>query len=220
MSDFVQARKNMVDCQVAPAGIISPGILEAFSSVPRELFVAKKAQNIAYFDEEVQISNDRFLLDPITHSRMLQALDPGKDDVVLDIGAGTGYTTAILCSLVSTVIALEESKKLIDQSQDLCSDLDFCNIVTIKGKLAKGCAEHAPYDLIFFGGAVAQIPEDIVQQLTPKGKMILIHKPAGEVMGQVKIIENLGEKGFSSYTLFEAAAHYLPGFEPQSAFTF
>ena len=111
MTDFIQARKNMVDCQIHPSGIVDGWILESFQNIPRELFVPEKLQGIAYTDENIDIGQGRFLMEPIVHAKLLQAVAPDKSDVVLDIGVGTGYSSAILCPNVSTVVALENNKK-------------------------------------------------------------------------------------------------------------
>ena len=154
------------------------------------------------------------------HAKMLQALDPQSDHVVLDIGCATGYSSAILSSLVTTVVALEQEHKYLEQAAKLWQEMDACNIVSFVGELAQGHAKNAPYDLIIFNGAVAEIPEHIVYQLAPGGRMIVPVKKPGQVMGDVTVIESLCEKQFSSYNLFHAGCGYLPGFEPAPAFRF
>ncbi len=220
MTDFSVARTNMVDCQIQTAGVAHADILAAFSNVPRELFVPKASQKIAYMDEDLVIGDGRFLMEPITHARMLQAASPQKDDVVLDISNTNGYSAAILSTLVTTIVCIEEKKKGLDQNLSILADIDVCNVAGFKGDLVKGCPEHAPYDLIFMGGSVTELPTELIKQLGPNGRLITIVKPDGEMMGQVTLVQSLGEKGFSSYTLFEAACPYLPGFEPRDSFTF
>jgi protein-L-isoaspartate(D-aspartate) O-methyltransferase len=220
MSDFSNARTNMVDCQIHTSGVISPVILQAFETVPRERFVPEGLQNVAYNDEDLPLGEGRFLLEPATHARMLQAIEPQPDDVVLDVGGATGYSAAILSFMASTVMAVEEKKKHITWMEEACNALDICNVVGFKGALKAGCAQHAPYNLIFMSGSVSEIPQELVKQLAPGGRLVTIIREPGKVMGQVTLIQSLGEKGVSSYTLFEAATPYLPGFEPQPAFTF
>lgn len=220
MSDFAHARTNMVDCQIHTAGVIMPALLESFEAIPRERFVPENLQNVAYCDEDLPIGEGRFLIEPITHARMIQALDPKPSDVVLDIGGVTGYSAAVLSSLVTTVIAVEEKKKNIDFGQGVWDELGVCNVAAFKGKLVQGCPNHAPYDLIFINGSVSEIPANIAAQLVPGGKLITIVRKPGDVMGQVTIVHSLGEKGFSSYNLFEAGCPYVPGFEPLPTFTF
>lgn len=220
MTDFNIARTNMVDCQIQTMGVADPDILEAFATVPRELFVPKASQKIAYIDEDLIIDNDRFLLEPSTHARMLEAIAPKPDDVAMDVSNTNGYSAALLSSLVTTVVCVDSKKSVLDKINESWSQIDVCNVAGFKGTLSKGCPDHAPYDLIFVGGAVAEMPEELIKQLSENGRLITIIKKPGEVMGQVTLIQSLGEKGFSSYTLFEAGAPYLPGFEPKPAFNF
>jgi protein-L-isoaspartate(D-aspartate) O-methyltransferase len=220
MSDFNVARTNMVDCQIHPAGILLPGLLESFQTVPREKFVPENLRSIAYTDGDIPLGEGRFLLEPGVHARLIQAAEPKCTDVVLDIGGGSGYAAAIMSPLVTTVVALEDKQKLLTLATRLWDELGVCNVVGLKNKLAEGSPEHAPFDLIFMNGAVAEIPSGLVEQLSPQGRLITIVKKPGAVLGQAVIVQNLGEKRFSSYTLFEAGAQYLPGFEPQPTFTF
>ena len=133
--DFVQARKNMVDCQIHTSGVVHTGLLQAFETVPRELFVPEHLKGIAYFDEDIQLAKGRYLSEPLILSKMLQAADLQSDDVVLDIGGGTGYCAAILSSNVSTIIAVESDDAYIAAAKSNWSELDACNIVQVKACL-------------------------------------------------------------------------------------
>ena len=220
MPDFSQARKNMADCQIRPSGITMPGLAEAFESVPREKFVPDTLKRIAYTDGDMSVGEGRYLLNPTTQARMIQAVQPKASDVVLDIGGATGYSAAVLSSLVTTVIALEEKQKFIKIADKIWQELGICNVASLSAKLTQGSPEHAPFDLIFLNGAITEIPEKLVAQLGEGGRLIAIIKQPGEAIGNVTLVQSLGEKRFSSYTLFEAGAHYLPGFEPLPAFSF
>ncbi|GJL84696.1 MAG: protein-L-isoaspartate O-methyltransferase [Micavibrio sp.] len=220
MFNFEEARTNMVDGQIHTSGVVSEGVLEAFQSVPRELFVPKALQNVAYTDEDLPLGEGRFLLEPAVHAKMVQAVEPKPSDVVLDIGGGTGYSAAILSPMVTTVVAVEESQKYLNAAAKTWEELAVCNVVSFKGKLTKGSPEHAPFDLIFMNGAVSEIPGDIVAQLAMDGRLITIVKRPGETMGDVTIVQSLGEGQFSSYNLFSAGSPYLPGFAPNPTFTF
>lgn len=220
MPDFKAARKNMVDCQIHTAGIIYPGIMEAFGAVPRETFVPPALKKVAYADEDLHFGKGRYLPEPVTHARMLQALAPVSSDIVLDVGGGTGYTAAIMARLGGGIVALEEEAATLDQAIVAWRSVGAPNIVPVKGKLVNGCPEHGPFNIIFINGAVAEIPYNFLQQLAPGGSLIAIVKKPGAVMGQVTLVKNsVGDK-FSSRVLFEAGGHYLPGFEPQPAFSF
>ena len=219
MTNFQSARKNMIDCQIRPSSVVMPAVLEAFESVPRERFVPKKLQSVAYMDEDLMIDGG-FLLEPTTHARMLEALDPGADDVVLDIGCATGYSSAVLSSMVSTVIALEPNQNCLKQAEKVWEELKIGNIAGFKGALKNGNPDHAPFDLIFMNGSVCSIPEALTDQLKPGGRLIAIVKAPSEKTGEVTLIKSLGDKGVSSQVLFEASCPYLSGFEPESSFSF
>jgi protein-L-isoaspartate(D-aspartate) O-methyltransferase len=219
MSNFSAARKNMVDCQVQTAGVTVPAILDAFGTVPRETFAPQGLQNIAYNDEDLPLGGGRYMPEPITHSKMVQAVEPSKDQSVLDIGGGTGYPAAIMAKLVRKVTALEEGQ-FLDYASQVWAHLGLNNITPAAGKLVTGSGQNAPYDIIFINGAVNEIPVHLTQQLVPGGRLIALVKKPGAVMGQVTLVRNsVGDK-FSSRVLFEAGGHYLPGFEPQPTFVF
>ena len=220
MFDFSTARTNMVDCQIRTAGVVGSAILQAFETTPREKFIPQNLRSIAYTDENLPLGEGRFLMAPVIHARMIQAAEPRPGDVALDIGGANGYPAAILSSMVTTVIALEDKQKYLTQAKSLWDELEVCNVAGFKGKLTSGSPENGPYDIIFMNGAVAEIPVRMVEQLAPEGRLVTIVKKPGAVLGQVTLVRSLGGKQFSSYTLFEAGMPYLSGFEPVPAFNF
>lgn len=220
MENFQTARTNMVDGQIHTAGVVSAEILNAFETVPRERFVPEAMQNVAYSDEDLQISSGRYLLEPITHAKMVQAVLPRSDDVVLDIGGATGYSAAILSSLVTTVVALESNESFLTRAARLWEEIGAVNVVAMPGDLVLGNAENAPFSLIFMNGAVSEIPRGIVAQLEKGGRLITIVKKPGAVMGEVTLVKHIGDGDYSAYNLFSAGCPYLPGFAPVIEFEF
>jgi len=221
MADFQQVRKNMVNGQISTNGVITPKILEAFENTPRELFVPEKYKDLACNDEDIPLGQGRFILEPSVHAKMIQALEPKADDVVLEIGGGTGYGAAILSPLVSTVVVTESEPECIAKAQKLWDSLGLCNIAVFEGPLAKGNPEHGPYDSIIIKGAVSSVPEQILNQLNEGGQLICVIKTAEKTTGQVTLFKKLGGEGqYSSYPLFDAATPYLQGFEPKETFCF
>ncbi len=219
MTDYSIARKNMVDSQVHTAGVTEAPILNAFRDVPRETFVPEALQNIAYTDQDLPLGGGRFLPEPIAHSKMLKAVKPEKGDNILDIGGGSGYAAAIAAALGTKVVALEE-EQFLSYAEQVWNHMGLKNITPVTGSLSAGYVQKAPYDIIFIHGAVSAIPVHLTEQLAPGGRMIMIVKKAGDVMGQVTLIQNSVGHKFSSRVLFEAGGHYLPGFEPQPVFVF
>ncbi len=220
MTDFSQARINMIDGQISTASVVNPKILESFGFVPRELFVPEKLKDIAYMDESLDIGQGRFLLAPIAYAKMLEAVTPNENDVVLDIGCGSGYSSAILSPLVTTVIALEHNKRQMDKAVKLWEQLGACNIALIEGALTDGVLEQAPYSLIIFNGAVSKIPPKIIDQIGNGGRLIAIIKEADSYVGCATLFAKNCNGDVSSKKLFDANAPFLKGFEPESKFNF
>ncbi len=220
MTDFSQARTNMVDGQIHTAGVVDPRILQAFETIPRELFVPEKSQSIAYTDEDIEIGQGRFLLEPITHAKMIQAVQPKKSDIVLDIGIGAGYSSAILSPMVTTIIALETNKRQIDKASRLWNKIGACNIALIEGKLENGVPDQAPYSLIVINGAVSEVPETVLNQMETNGRLITIVKKPGQPIGRATLFMKSKSGTISSKPLFDAAVPFLKGFEPKPQFEF
>ncbi|MEZ5813406.1 MAG: protein-L-isoaspartate O-methyltransferase [Alphaproteobacteria bacterium] len=220
MINLQQARKNMVDCQIRPNGVVMPELLEAFETVPRELFVPTNYRNMACNDEDIPLGEGRYLLEPAVHAKMLQALEPQPDDVVLLIGGGIGYGAAILSSLVSTVVVVESQTKLIEWANKAWDETGLCNIASFEGPLEEGVPKNAPYDSIVINGAVSAVPEQILAQLVPGGRLVCIVREAGQGIGQARLFRKSKDGKCSSFTLFDAGTPYLKGFEPKPDFRF
>lgn len=220
MFSFSKARQNMVDCQIHPSGVINPALLNAFETIPREAFVPEFNKPLAYHDEDLVFRDGRFMLEPSTHARMVQALDLKPSDIVLDIGCAGGYSSAVLSPFVTTIIALEQTQKYLDDAQLVWDEHGFCNIASFKGALNKGCPDHAPYHAIIINGSVAKHPVHIANQLAVGGKMIYILKETPQDMGHVTVAMKSQNGDISSVPLFDAATPYLNGFEPKQDFVF
>lgn len=217
---FSQARQCMIESQINPMGVTSEALLRSFSNVPREDFVPENMQRICYCDEDIQVAADRYLMEPSVIARMIQAAKPTSEDVALTIGSGIGYHAAILSSLVSTVIALEEDKDLIKQAQSVWDKHSLVNIAGVSGTLSEGAPKNAPYDLIVINGAVSNIPLDIKKQLNVGGRLLAPVKVKGEVVAKVTYVERIKEDVFSDTVLFDSGTPYLAGFQPTEEFVF
>ncbi|MEM7679900.1 MAG: protein-L-isoaspartate O-methyltransferase [Pseudomonadota bacterium] len=230
MQFYAKARKNMVDCQIHTSGVAHAKLLETFETVPREKFVPSSYQDVSYLGEDLILNDGRFLLEPATHARMVEALELNEDSYVLDLSVSGGYSAAVLSPLVTTVVAIDPKKPHLDQAQNVWDEIEATNICGFKGRLDKGWAEDGPYSHIFVSGAVSEMPEDLIAQLQPGGKMILVLKEKGQQFGQVRLVRRglsqdnndqpEGEIEYSSVSLFESACPYLPGFEPEDRFSF
>jgi protein-L-isoaspartate(D-aspartate) O-methyltransferase len=218
MVDNAATRLNMVDCQLRTNKVSDLGILEAFETLPRELFVPESMRGFAYVDEDIKISEGRWLMEPMVLARLLQAAEPEAGDVALDIGCGLGYATAILARLTATVVALESDGEMAGTANRILSELGIDNAVVVEGSLVEGCPKQAPYDLILLGGAVAEVPRAITDQLADGGRLIAVVKDQPG-MGQATLMRRNGEV-VARRTLFDAATPVLPDFAREPGFVF
>ena len=217
---FDTARQNMVDCQIRPNGVFEPTIINAFETIPREIFAPEQSKDIAYMDEDLAIGGGRYMIEPRAHAKMLNALDITPQDVVLDIGGATGYSAAILSQICQTVIAVEQDQALLDLAQTHWDTLDIGNIASYQGDHAAGDNAHAPFDKIFIGGACPDIPHPLTEQLRPDGKMVFVLKEEGHRMGFATLVQRSKTGHISSKQLFEVTCPLLIGFSAPTAFSF
>lgn len=222
MVDPALQRLNMVESQVRPSDVTDRRILTAMSNIPREAFVPAAMKPLAYMDEAILLTppkgsqkHGRSLMAPRAFAKLLQALDLGKTDVVLDIGCATGYSTAILAGIAETVVALESDPELAEQATEILSSLSIDNAVVVTGLLKDGYAGECPYDAIFVGGEVGAIPDELLDQLKDGGRLVTVVSESG--LSRAIIWRRLGEN-FDREIAFEAASPRLPGFERKATF--
>lgn len=218
MTDFAAARLNMVESQIRTNKVTDPRIVDAFGTVPREAFVGEAKRGIAYIDEDLEVAPGRYLMEPMVLARLLQAAAPQAGDMALDIGCATGYSTAVLAQLAETVVGLERERTLMDAANRTLNALDVDNAVVVEGALEAGYQKQAPYNVIVFQGAVAEVPETVKRQLADGGRLVaVVVDQAG--IGRGTLVQRAGDS-FSSRTLFDAATPLLPGFAREVGFVF
>ena len=216
--DFSFSRKNMVDCQLKPHKIINLDLIDAFLRVPREIFVNKKNINQCYLDVNIDLTKNRFLLNPMVNARLIQSLDISKHDTVLTIGSGVGYNSVILSYLCNTVIGIESIKSFYDFSIDVLIKLEVDNVVFIKNKIEIGYADQQPYDSIFIEGRVHHVHNQLLNQLSENGRLVAVEIKEGHI-GKATLYQKHG-KEFSKKYLFDAYVPVFDGFKEKQNFNF
>ena len=214
MTDFAARRVMMVDTQVRPSDVTKFPIIDAMLDVPREVFVPDAQREAAYADEILPVGAGRMMLDARTLAKMLDALNITNDELVLDIGGGTGYSSAVLAQMAQAVILVEEDE-LADEAQELLAQIGADNAVVHQGALAAGAAEHGPYDVILLQGGVETLPAAVTDQLKEGGRIACIFMSGN--LGEMRVGHKSG--GEISWRLsFNAAAPVLNGFEKAREF--
>lgn len=217
MTDFTTARHNMVESQLRADAILDPRLLAAAESVPRERFLAREAQALAYGDATVCIAPGRYLLAPLCTGVLLQAAEVKPTDVILVVGAGDGYMGALAARLGGTVIGLESDPALSARAADQLNECGIDNIALVSGDLHAGCARQAPYDVIILNGATETGVGTLLAQLRDGGRLVCVEYENG--VGRARIYRRDGDTS-AGRTIRDLAAPVLPGFERAAAFSF
>jgi protein-L-isoaspartate(D-aspartate) O-methyltransferase len=225
---LADARNRMVDSQIRPNKVSDPRILDAMRHLPRERFLPDAQLALAYADQNVPLRGGRVLLQPMVSARLVQAAEPLKGERALVVGAGTGYSAALLAALGCEVAALEEPGMLLDQAKTALAEV-APSVELVSGPLAAGWPAHAPYDLILIDGAVPEIPMVVASQLKREtGRLVTIVCPDGTNPDGTKNAGRTGlavhaeptPAGVSVRTLFDCRCPVLPGFAVAPAFEF
>jgi protein-L-isoaspartate(D-aspartate) O-methyltransferase len=218
MTDFAAARHNMIEGQIRTNKVTDPALLDALASLPREQFVPVERRTAAYIDEDLRLGGERYMMEPMVLARLLQAAEPTRTDVALDVGCGTGYATAVLARLAATAIGLESDSALARTAAETLARLAIDNAIVVEGKLADGYAKHGPYDVILVNGAVVEFPPALLEQLAEGGRLVGVRRPGSGPGAAVLMLKRHG--AVAGRTLFEAATPYLAGFAPTPRFVF
>jgi protein-L-isoaspartate(D-aspartate) O-methyltransferase len=222
-ADFSERRVKMVDGQIRTTDVTSAPLLEAMLAVPREAFVGADQRDLAYIDEDIRISGGidgsgaRYLMEPSPLAKLLQLADVVPGDSALDIGCGTGYSSALLSRLVRSVVALESDPALAETARSTLSVLGCDNAMVVTGPLPQGHAAGAPYDVIFVGGSIEEVPAPLLGQLAEGGRLVAVEGRGNS--GVARVFFRTGGI-VTGRRAFNAAIKPLPGFERIRAFEF
>lgn len=216
--DFSIARQSMVKSQIRPNQVNDPAVLSAMAELPRETFLPKALQGVAYVDEDLPLGNGRHLMEPCVLARLLQAATIQSTDVALVIGCTTGYSAAVLSRLASAVVAVESDAKLVQAATNTLAELRIDTVAVMQGELREGCPKQAPFDVIVLDGAVSEIPDALVEQLADGGRLVAAVRK-NQAVGRGGLIVRRGDV-IARRELFDATVPWLPGFEPAPGFVF
>lgn len=215
--DMTTARHNMVENQIRTNRITDSIIIDGMDEIPREAYVPELYKGVAYIDSAIPIGGDRYILEPLALARLTQAAAITPGDIALVIGSGAGYAAALIARLADAVVALENDKTLASKSSEILSVQGIDTVAVVSGALAKGYPMQAPYDVIFLNGAVAKVPELILNQLAEGGRLVAI--VAEPLIGRGMLYTCTGGV-MSGLHVFDANAPILLGFEPKPEFVF
>ncbi len=182
--EFLDKRELMVEV-IKKYGIKDKNVLDAMLKVPRHLFVPKNLQNQAYEDHPLNIGDNQTISQPYTTAFMLEALELKKGDKVLEIGTGSGYSSALInCLTDSKVYTIEIIFSLSLKAEENLIKAEIKNVKIICADGSLGLKEYAPYDKILINAACPDFPEPLIDQLKNNG---IIIAPIGGILSQEMI---------------------------------
>ncbi len=226
MSNFTVERHNMVESQIRTCAVTNPRLLAALREVPREAFVPPSLRSLAYVDAPLQVEAARdghaarYLLTPMVFAKLAQLAEIRPNDKLLDVGAATGYSSAVLAKLAASVVALECDAGLAAVAKDTLAaqhvdSVDSVDIV--EGPLDGGAPDKGPFGVIFVNGRLAVRPDTLLAQLAPGGRLVAVM--GGDAGAKARLFQKT-DGCVREVAAFNAGCPLLPGFEARPAFVF
>ena len=200
-SNFASARNRMVEAQIARRGVRDARVLAAMRIVPRELFIAPTFRQLAYEDGALPIAEGQSISQPYIVAAMLEAAGLEADSKVLEIGAGSGYVTALLGRVADKVFAVERHGALTEAARERLRALGYDNVELRTADGSSGWPEAAPFDAIIVSAGGPQVPESLKQQLAIGGRLVM---PVG-LEDEQRLVRIL-RRGLDDFTLRDLGA--------------
>jgi len=221
--DFDKARFNMVEQQVRPWDVLDNRVLEVISEVPREAFAPDSYKKLAYADTSIPLGQyegtNCAMLHPILDGRLIQSLNITDDDIVLEVGTGSGYLTACLAKLARHVDSVDINPDMTALAEKNLAAFTLQNITLSTGDAAKGWDHQKPfYDVIAITGSMPAVPEAYKQSLKQGGRMFVV---TGEAPAMTAcLVTRIGENKWTTEDLFETSIERLTNASEAKAFVF
>jgi len=213
-TDYSRERDAMVERQIRGRGIKDERILEAFRTVPREVFIGEDYAAMAYGDHPLPIEAGQTISQPYIVALMIEAAEIKPGEKVLEVGGGSGYASAVMSRIAREVITIERQEDLVELARERLDYLGYDNVRVIEGDGTRGCPAEAPFDAILAAASGSHVPKPLVEQLADGGRLVMpvgepgwvqklvkvTKQPGGELqtedLGGVRFVPLIGEEGW------------------------
>jgi len=193
--------QRMVAEQLLPNGVTDERVLEAMAAIPREEFLSGRLRRHAYENRALSIECGQTISQPLVVALMTQALSPGRDDVALEVGTGSGYQAAVLSRLCRKVVTVDREPALAEHASETLARLGYDNVEVAVADGSNGWPASAPYDVILVACATPGLPAALVEQLAPGGRLVVPLGSSADEHQDLRIYQ-LHDGRLSSRSLF------------------
>jgi protein-L-isoaspartate(D-aspartate) O-methyltransferase len=216
--NFERARFNMVEQQIRPWEVLDSRVLSLLESIRREDFVPVNYRKLAFADMSIPLGVGQVMMRPNIEGRVLQALDLGEDETVLEIGTGSGFITACLASLAKRVVSVEIFEELHEIAKIRLEEKNIRNTELFVGDVMRGWQPEQAHDVVVVTGSVPVVPEQFLGWVNPGGRMFVItgDSPAMEA----RLLTRLDVTEWREESLFETDLPRLVHAEEPAEFVF
>lgn len=189
---YQNARINMVKQQLRTGDVLKESIINLYDSIPRHEFVPEQYLHFAYSDMQIPLDHGQRMLTPLEESTILQTLDLKGTEIVLEVGTGSGFFTALLSKLCTHVISVDYYAEFTTNAANKLKTHHCDNVTLLTGDASQGWLEKAPYDVVIFTGAVEKLTETHMLQIVPGGKLFAIVGTPPVMQGQLHQLDHQG----------------------------
>ncbi len=213
-------KENMIISQFLPGLVKDKKLLSVFSEIDREEYLGNDFKHMAYSDIHIRVSSQRYFVSPFSLAKILDKAEIKSKDVVLLVGSGSGYESSIVSKIANTVMALEENINFYKQAETHLVNNQIENVVNVNGGFLRGCKKYAPYDIIIILGSLQKPSEELLNQLSHDGKL-LICENYGYNLEESKLFvyTKIKKKFFKEYVCDLNIPRLTLNFEKQTSFS-
>ena len=209
---------NMITQQLRTGDVLNKSLLALYKDIPRDAFVPSAFKPFAFSDMQIELSHQQRMMTPLEEGKLLQALDLKGHEVVLEIGTGTGFLTALLSRLCKKVISVEYYSDFTQSAKRHLEQFQCNNVELLTGDGIHGWVDAAPYDVMIVSGAIDAIDETMRLQLAPGGKIVAVVGRAPVMQAQLHELDHQGE--WHKRVLFETNLPELINIAKSKEFVF